>query len=105
MSEILDSEFQPLLPQAKPDLKSLNEDYLATNSSAEAVFAGAEVRRTIDSSSDEKITEDFINVVDWESTSLKEAQQGLDLLRYWDLPVGDYLTAAHERWPEATVFV
>ena len=69
------------------------------------MFAGAEVRRTIDSSSDEKITEDFVKVVGQESTTLKEAQQGLDLLRYWDLPVGDYITAALKRWPEATVFV
>ena len=104
VSEVFDVDFKPLLPTPNPDIKSLNNDYLSKNTTAQAVFAGAEVRRAVDPSSDEKIKDDFGKVLRNDLTSLEEAQQGLDMLKYWDLPIGEYITAAHERWPEADAF-
>ena len=68
------------------------------------MFARAEVRRHVNPTSSEQIKDDFMKLLDRDSTTREEAQQGLDLLKYWDIPIADYVAAAHKRWSQATAF-
>ena len=45
-----------------------------------------------------------MEVVKKEKTTLEDALKGLEMLRYWDLDVKEYIEAARERWTEANAF-
>lgn len=65
------------------------------------------VKQFLDPSSIEKNQQDVIRTLALEGSSLEDALRGLDLLKEWDAKGqyrDDYITAAHERWPEAIVF-
>lgn len=47
---------------------------------------------------------ELCKIVQKESTSLKDAMRGFEVLREWDVSEADYAEAARTRWPEATAF-
>ncbi|KAL8700642.1 MAG: hypothetical protein Q9224_000870 [Gallowayella concinna] len=106
-SEVLEAEFSPLIPP-DADLLRLNSDYLAKNSdSAAHVQASLRVRQLLDPKTADDNQKDVIRTLAVPSVSLEDAIRGLDLLKEWKAESRyreDYVAAAHERWPEATVF-
>ena len=108
ISEALEAEFSPLIsPNA--DLLELNSDYLSKNSeSAAHVQASLRARQVIDPTTADENQKDVIRTLALPSVSLEDAIRGLDLLNDWKAQSRyreDYIAAAHERWPEATVFM
>jgi hypothetical protein len=47
---------------------------------------------------------DFAAALEHESTSLREAQRGLELLTLWDADTSTYMATAHKRWPQSKLF-
>ncbi|KAL8843438.1 MAG: hypothetical protein Q9176_002051 [Flavoplaca citrina] len=108
ISEALEAEFSPLIsPNA--DLLELNSDYLSKNSeSAAHVQASLRARQVIDPTTADENQKDVMRTLALPSVSLEDAIRGLDLLNDWKAQSRyreDYIAAAHERWPEATVFM
>ena len=65
------------------------------------------VKQFLDPSSSEQNQQDVIRTLALDGSSLEDAVRGLELLKEWkakDQYQADYLAAAHERWPEASVF-
>ena len=65
------------------------------------------VRQLLDPGSSEKNQQDLIRTLALERISLEDAVRGLTMLKEWKAKpqyVNDYVTAAHERWPEASAF-
>ena len=61
----------------------------------------------LDPGSSEKAQQDLIRTLALESCGLEDAVRGLEILEEWKPEPKyktDYITAAHERWPEATAF-
>ena len=48
--------------------------------------------------------QDMIQMVRRQDTGLDDAMKGLETLRDWDADVKEYLEAARQRWPVATIF-
>ncbi|KAL8808631.1 MAG: hypothetical protein Q9200_004175 [Gallowayella weberi] len=108
VSQVLEAEFSSLVsPDA--DLLKLNTDYLAENSdSATHVQACLRVRQFLDPKTADDNQKDVIRTLAVPSVSLEDAIHGLDLLKEWKAESRyrqGYVAAAHERWPEATVFI
>ena len=47
---------------------------------------------------------EMIQMVKREDAGLDDAMKGLEMLRDWDADVKEYLEAARQRWPAATIF-
>ena len=107
IQEVIAAEFDPILP-ASADLSKYNEEFLQKHhESAPHVQACLKVKQFLDPSSIEKNQQDVIRTLALEGSSLQDASRGLDILKEWDAKGryrDDYITAAHERWPEAIVF-
>ncbi|KAL8950309.1 MAG: hypothetical protein Q9222_003653 [Ikaeria aurantiellina] len=108
VAEIFETEFSSLIaPDA--DLMKLNSEFLANNSeSAAHVQASLCARQALDAKTADDNQKDVIRTLALPSVSLEDAVRGLDLLRDWKAQSRyrtDYIAAAHERWPEATVFM
>lgn len=105
--EVINAEFNTLLP-ASTDLTKHNDDFMQEHhGSAAHVQAALRVRQELDPSSSEKNQQDVIRTLALDGSSLEDAVRGSDLLKQWkakDQYLNDYVTAAHERWPEADAF-
>ena len=102
-------DFTPLLSTTASDLKflkAINDDYLSKHSDAESVFAGAKIRHLLDPSkaSNEAIVKDFVKVLGRNETTLAQAVDGLESLRWWSADTEEYVKVAHKRWSEASAF-
>ena len=105
--EVINSEFNKILP-ASTDLAKHNDEFLQRNhDSAAHVQASLKVRQLLDPASTEKNQQDLIRTLVLEQCTLEDSVQGLDLLKAWNAKeqyVNDYTAAAQHRWPEATAF-
>lgn len=105
--EVINAEFNTLLP-ASTDLAKQNDDFMQEHhNSAAHVHACLQVRQMLDPSSTEKNQQDVIRTLALDGSSLKDATRGLEMLTEWKAKeqyIDDYMTAAHERWPEASAF-
>lgn len=105
--EVINAEFNDLLP-ASIGLAKHNDDFLQKHhDSAPHVQASLRVRQMLDLSTSEKIQQDLIRTLALEGCSLDDAVRGLELLEEWKAEPkyrDDYIAAAHERWPEASAF-
>ena len=105
--EVINAEFNTLLP-ASTDLAKHNDEFLQQHhDSASHVQGCLKVRQLIDPSTAEKNQQDVIRTLAQEGSSLEDAVRGLELLEEWKADPkykNDYLAAAHERWPEASAF-
>lgn len=105
--EVINAEFNTLLP-ASTDLAKHNNDFLQEHhNSAPHVQAALRVRQLLDPSSLEKNLQDVIRTLALERCSLQDAVSGLEDLKGAKAKkqyVDDYVAAARERWPEATAF-
>lgn len=108
IQEVIAAEFDPILP-ASADLSKHNDEFLQRHhDSAGHVQACLKVRQFLDPSSSDKNQQDVIRTLALEGSSLEDAMAGLELLKEWkakDQYRDDYLTAARERWPEASAFM
>lgn len=105
--EVINAEFNNLLP-ASTDLAKHNDSFMqGFHDSAPHVQAYLKVRQLLEPSSSEKNQQDLIRTLALEGCRLEDAVRGLDLLKEWNAKgqyVDDLTAAAHERWPEASVF-
>ncbi|KAL8712323.1 MAG: hypothetical protein Q9220_003474 [cf. Caloplaca sp. 1 TL-2023] len=108
VADIFETEFSPLIAP-DTDLKKLDSEYLASHSeSAAHVQASLCARQALDAETAEENQKDMIRTLALQSVSLEDAVRGLDLLKDWKAQSryrNIYIAAAHERWPEATVFI
>ncbi|KAL8988505.1 MAG: hypothetical protein Q9177_002434 [Variospora cf. flavescens] len=108
ISEALEGEFSPLIPP-DADLSKLNSHFLDGHSdSAAHVRAFLRTRQLLDPKSADENQKDVIRTLALPLVSLEDAVSGLELLNDWHAESryrNDYMAAAHERWPEATVFI
>jgi hypothetical protein len=105
--EVLNSEFNTLLP-ASTNLGKHNDTFMQEHhNSAPHVQAALRVRQSLDRSSLEKNQQDVIRTLALDGCSLADAVAGLKQLRS-SKPKGqyvdDYVAAARERWPQASAF-
>ena len=107
IQEVIAAEFDSII-SATADLSKHNDEFLAKNhESAPHVQACLKVRQFLDPGSSEKNQQDVIRTLALEGSSLDDAVRGLELLKEWkakDQYRNDFLAAARERWPEASVF-
>lgn len=106
--EIFESELASLAAKDS-DLGKLNDDYLQEHhESAPHVQAAIRARANIiDPISKDKCFQDMIRTLALDC-NLEHATNGLNTLRDWHSEkryIDDYKAAAHERYPEASVFV
>jgi len=105
--QVINSEFNTLLP-ASTDLAKHNNEFMQEHQhSAPHMQAGFRVRQLLDPSSLEQNQQDVIRTLALEGCSLEIAVAGLEQLteskpkaQY----VNDYVAAARERWPQASAF-
>ncbi len=105
--QVINSEFNTLLP-ASTDLAKHNNEFMQEHqNSAPHMQAGFRVRQLLDPSSLEQNQQDVIRTLALEGCSLEDAVAGLEQLteskpkaQY----VNDYVAAARERWPQASAF-
>ena len=106
-SEALEAELSSLIPR-DADLLKFNSDFLARNNERAAhVQASLRVRQLLDPETADDNQKDVIRTLALPSISLEDSINGLELLKAWNAQARyreDYITAAHERWPEATAF-
>ncbi len=107
VSEIIESEFSPVLPK-DADLSKFNSDYLSNhNDSVAHVQASVCTRHFLEPKTHKDNHKDILRTLALNSVSLKDAVRGLELLDAWKAEPrirDDYIAAAHERWPEASAF-
>lgn len=107
MSEVIESEFSPILPK-DADLSQYNSDYLSKHhDSAAHVQISISTRHFLEPKTHEDNHKDILRTLALDSVSLKDAIRGLKLLNAWKAEQrirDDYIAAARERWPEACAF-
>jgi hypothetical protein len=91
-----------IVPESK-DLKFYNTGYLARHgNSARKTQAGIKVQQLLEPDQKEQNEKELIATI--EHADLKEAQEGLQILREWGTEagvVGEYVDKAKGKWPEA----
>jgi peptide alpha-N-acetyltransferase len=104
LDEVLKANLS-IVPASK-DLKSFNDAYLSKHQNcASRTQAGLKARHLIDPSTKAQNEKDL--VASLEKADLKEAIEGLEILKLWksDKKVGEeYVKVARGRWSDATVF-
>lgn len=106
--KILESELSKHLPK-ETDLAKFNDEYLQKHSEdAAAVRAALQVRyELLDPQAKDECSKDLVRTLALESSDLKDATQGLQVLREWKADekyIKLYLDAARERYPDAGAF-
>ena len=105
--EVINAEFNTLLPASK-DLAKHNDEFLQQHhDSAAHVQACLRVRQLIEPTSSEKNQQDVTRTLALDGSSLDDAIRGLELLEEWKAESrykNDYVAAACERWPKASAF-
>lgn len=110
VSSIIDSTFD-LIPK-DTNLSAFNESFLQDHtSSAKHIFSVIQTRQTLlASSSNTSDTEGtdsdtlILEILDNKTTTLKEAIEGLSMLKESKGDVAKYLEQARKRWPLAECF-
>ena len=104
--EIINTELSTTFPDLKSDtdLSKINDDLLQKKESAAHVIIGLQAREFLAMSSRGDNIKDMIGMVRREDAGLDDAMRGLDTLRDWDADTKEYLEAARQRWPVATIF-
>ncbi|KAF6836404.1 NMDA receptor-regulated protein 1 (tetratricopeptide) [Colletotrichum plurivorum] len=101
VQEVIKSDFTP--PAA--DLKKHNEEYLAKNKSSPPHIVAALKTRRVLGEDRTAVESDLANVVKAPDATFELATEVYDLLKAWSSSKTDGLKqAAHERWPEVTIF-
>lgn len=107
ISEIIRSESKTLFPEDQA-LSSWNNDYLERHkSSTPHIQAGLRVRALIGKEGREQNEKDLLATLSLDSTSMRDATAGLELLKEWgsSAEVKDkYKSTASGRWNRASVF-
>ena len=99
------AELNPLFPSSNPDLKKLNEDFLAEHKDNPShLRAGLQARQYLHPDSRKENQKVLLEQLDRKDSSLEDAIAGLELIREWDGDVKEYVAAATKQWPEATAF-
>ncbi|OLN88039.1 N-alpha-acetyltransferase 16, NatA auxiliary subunit [Colletotrichum chlorophyti] len=101
VQELIKSEFTP--PSA--DLKKYNEEFLEDNKSKPSHVVAALKTRKVLGEDRSKVESDLANVVKAPDATFELASEVYDLLKAWRSSEAENLKkAAHERWPEVTIF-
>jgi N-alpha-acetyltransferase 15/16, NatA auxiliary subunit len=107
LAEILPAATRILFLDGK-DLSEWNDDFLSRHkSSASHLQAGLRVRALLGKESKDNNEKDLLTALSLESTTLREARAGLELLNEWGSSAeakDRYMTSAAERWTRASVF-
>nr|XP_036579003.1 tetratricopeptide [Colletotrichum truncatum]KAF6786434.1 tetratricopeptide [Colletotrichum truncatum] len=101
VQEVIKSEFTP----PAGDLKKYNEDFLAKNKSSPPHIVAALKTRRVLGDDRSKAESDLANVVKAPDATFELASEVYDVLKAWRSSEAETLKkAAHERWPEVTIF-
>lgn len=96
-----------MLPKGT-DLAQYNSRFLHDHNVSPAhVQASTCVRHFLEPKTFEENQKDILRTLALDSVTLKDAIRGLEILNAWKTNAvihDDYISAAHERWPEATAF-
>lgn len=107
ISEIIESELSSILPK-DANLNKLNEDFLGPDPPSIAhAHAAVRARRVMSPKHSEEDQKKLLALLDIDSASLKDAMNGLRMLREWQTKpeaISEYVEKARSRWPQATVF-
>ncbi|KAK1969652.1 tetratricopeptide [Colletotrichum sublineola] len=101
VQELIKSEFTP----PAGDLKKYNEEFLANNKSKPSHIVAALKTRRVLGEDRSKTEADLANVVKAPEATFELATQVYNTLKAWRSSEAETLKkAAHERWPEVTIF-
>ncbi|KAF2431112.1 N-terminal acetyltransferase catalytic subunit [Tothia fuscella] len=117
-SQTIHSLTEPLPPKVKqvldansniiPEFSSLtnfNDAYLSKHKDcARRTQSGLSARRAIGQSPQSDIEKNLVKALDIEGITLKEALEGLELLKAWKSDTKAYVEKAKKVWPEASAF-
>jgi N-alpha-acetyltransferase 15/16, NatA auxiliary subunit len=105
--EIISPESRMFLPEDK-DLSDWNDNFVDRHkSSAPHIQAGLRVRGLIGKQAQQTNEKDLVAALSLESTSMRDARAGLELLNEWGSSAevkDNYRNTAAERWSKASIF-
>lgn len=104
--ELVEAEFEPLLPKST-DLAKWNDDFLSSHANSAAhVQSALAVRQLIAPDSKKQAEKDLQSSIDLETASLADAIAGLHLLDDWGSAPDvkeSYASHAQKRWTQASI--
>jgi peptide alpha-N-acetyltransferase len=103
-AEVIDTEFEKLLPKSQ-NLEEWNESFLSANKNSVAhIQAALSGRQLLKPDSKAQCEKDLVASLDTPTVTIEEAVVALELLSKWGSDQTAYAEKASKKWPESSVF-